>query len=198
MSAQEASTTPVAETIRDELDTGHEYDGIREHDNRLPNWWLATLLITIVFGYGYWFYYHMLDGTPDQMALYEAEVNRAAELAAQRAQERGELTDDAFLAMAQLPGDVSSGNATYSQFCASCHGDKGQGLIGPNLTDEYWVHGSRPTEIFDVVANGAVAKGMPAWEGVLGRQKVEQVVAYLLTIKGTKVPGKEPEGDPEG
>lgn len=210
MSAQEARTNPDSQTAHggqtqestthlDELDTGHEYDGIREHDNRLPNWWLATLIISIIFGYGYWVYYHMLDGTPDQLAMYQAEMDQAEALAAERAKGRGDLTDEAFVAMSQLPGNVSGGSTSYGQFCASCHGDKGQGLIGPNLTDTYWIHGGRPSEIFSVIANGATAKGMPAWEGVLGREKVEQVVAYLLTIKGTEVSGgKAPEGNPEG
>lgn len=176
-------------------DTGHDYDGIREYDNRLPNWWLATLLLSVVFGYGYWTYYHVFTETPDQYALYEAEVARAAEVSAARAREKGALTDDALLAMTQVAATVEAGKATYAQMCASCHGIDGQGLVGPNLTDAYWLHGAEPTSIHKAVAEGITSKGMPAWGSVLGAAKVEQVVAYLLTIKGTNVAGKEPQGE---
>lgn len=195
MSEPVASREKNAPVEEEGPDTGHDYDGIREHDNRLPNWWLATLFITIVFGYGYWVYYHVLDGTPDQLAVYEAEMERAAVLAAERARERGVLDDDAFVALAADEAKVGAGKATYQQSCASCHGADGQGLIGPNLTDAYWIHGSNPTDIYQVVAEGAPAKGMPGWEQMLGRDKVESVVAYLLTIKGTEIAGKAPEGD---
>lgn len=201
MSAQEATVlqenppSPQQLEELDELDTGHDYDGIREHDNRLPNWWLAVLFITIIFGYGYWVYYEMLDG-PDQWATYDAKMSEMAELAAQRAKERGALTDDALIALSEDSAKVSSGSSAYDQFCLACHGAQGEGSIGPNLTDKYWLHGSSPTDIYSVVASGVPAKGMPAWEGVLGPERTEEVVAFLLTLKGKNLEGRPPEGEP--
>lgn len=186
------STTPVSVG-----DTGHDYDGIREHDNRLPNWWLATLFATVIFGYGYWFYYHVLDG-PDQQAEYASEMAQAEAAAQAYREQAGAPDDDTIAALATEPSTVEAGAATFKQFCAACHGVQGEGAIGPNLTDAFFLHGARPGQILEVVDRGATAKGMPAWGPVLGREKLNHVVAYVLSIKGTNRPGKEPQGEPGG
>jgi cytochrome c oxidase cbb3-type subunit III len=175
-------------------DTGHDYDGIREFDNRLPNWWLATLILTVIFGYGYWFYYHVLEG-PSTLDEYRAELSKAAEEQVAFAKARGGVTDDTLRAMAEVTATLQLGEATYKQMCASCHGAEGQGLVGPNLTDPYFLHGSKPTQIHAVVKDGVAAKGMPAWGPVLGAEKVESVTAYLLTLMGKNVAGREPQGE---
>jgi cytochrome c oxidase cbb3-type subunit 3 len=190
-----SDSTHTPATPGDAPDTGHDYDGIRELDNRLPNWWLVTLFATIVFAAGYWIRYEMFEGAPRQLDEFRAEMDAAAAEAAKRALARGGVNDEALQAMAQVAATLESGHATYTQFCIACHGDKGQGLVGPNLTDAYWLHGSKPTEILATVGAGIAAKGMPAWAPVLGPSKVEQVVAYLLSIRNTNVPGKEPQGD---
>lgn len=179
---------------KDPVDTGHEYDGIREHDNVLPNWWLATLFITIVFGFGYWAYYHTLKAGLLPGGEYAAEIDAAANAAREAAKSRGAVTDDLLVQLAQAPGSVTAGAATFKTTCASCHGADGQGLIGPNLTDKAWIHGSKPTQILATITNGVAAKGMPAWEPVLGPDRVQEVAAYILTIRGKNVPGKAPEG----
>lgn len=181
--------------IPNDPDTGHEYDGIREFDNHLPNWWLITLFVTVFFGYGYWFYYHELNG-PGSRAEYALEVEEANAAALARAKERGGVTDEALVAMTGVAMQVAAGQATFKQMCASCHGDNAQGLVGPNLTDKFWLHGARPTQILQTVSAGITQKGMPAWGQVLGTEKVESVVAYVLTIKNKNVPGKEPQGEP--
>jgi len=179
-----------------DLDTGHDYDGIREFDNRLPNWWLATLFLTIFFGAGYWLYYHTLGVGPDSWTAYHAEMAEAAALAAERAKARGEVTDEVLAALAADPVQVEKGKAVFGQYCAACHGPEGGGLIGPNLTDAYWINGTgKPLEIRGIVANGVPAKGMPAWEQMLGAEKVEQVTAFVYSVRGKNLPGKEPQGD---
>jgi len=178
-------------------DTGHDYDGIREHDNVLPNWWLATLFISLIFGLGYWIYYHVMNAGQLPADEYAAELDNAAKAARAAAAQRGELNDAQLLQMAGAPGTVASGKQTFSQSCASCHGAQGEGLIGPNLTDTAWLHGGRPTQILKTVAGGVAAKGMPAWEPVLGAARVEEAVAYVLTLKGKNLPGKAPEGTVE-
>lgn len=176
-------------------DTGHEYDGIRELDNNLPNWWLATLFVTIVFGFGYWMYYHAFDRTPGQMDEYRAELEAARVAQEAFAKTRGAPTDEMLAGFVHDTVKVEDGKAAFAQFCASCHAAQGQGLIGPNLTDAYWLHGAKPTEVLKTVGAGVPSKGMPAWEPVLGAVRTEHVVAYLLTIANTNVTGKEPQGE---
>ena len=179
-----------------DTDTGHDYDGIREFDNRLPNWWLATLFLSIFFAAGYWLYYHTLSVGPDTWSAYHQEMAEAAAFAAEKAKERGEVTDEVLAALAADPAQVEAGKAVYGQYCAACHGPDGGGTIGPNLPDAYWLNGTgKPLEIRRIVATGVPAKGMPAWEQMLGAEKVEQVTAFVYSVKGKNVPGKEPQGE---
>jgi len=185
----EPRSAPPAAPV-DPTDTGHDYDGIRELDNRLPNWWLATLFATVVFGYGYWFYYHVLD-RPGLVATLAAE-----EAAIARAQADSKpATDEMLIALSKDPETVGQGQALFKQQCVACHGDGGEGKIGPNLTDASWLHGGRPSQIHATVSSGVTAKGMPAWGPVLGAAKVRALAAYLETIKGANLPGKAPEGE---
>lgn len=191
----------MVDTAKDQVaaetpDTGHDYDGIREYDNRLPNWWLWTLIVTVVFGYGYWMYFHTFDSGMSSREAYLAEMAEAEAAAAARAAARGALTDEALLAFALDDAKVGDGKAVFAQYCVACHGPEAAGLIGPNLTDNHWINGGgKPTAILQVVTTGVAAKGMPAWGPLLGPDKVEQVVAYVLTLKGKNVAGKAPEGE---
>jgi len=171
-------------------DKGHDFDGIRELDNRLPNWWLATLFGTIVFGYGYWLYYHVLEG-PSVWAQYQAEEEAAKKKAAAVA---ANVTDDTLLKLSKDDKVLAQAKTIFTQTCAACHGNDGEGKIGPNLTDGAWLHGSKPTEIYKTISTGVAAKGMPAWEPVLGPEKVRWLAAYIETMKGKNLPGKAPEG----
>lgn len=185
----------TGEPLATEPDMGHEYDGIRELDNRLSNWWLAIFYLSIVFSFGYWAYYHVLDAGPLQMEAYEQEMARAEAAAAARAADREALTDELLVSWSEDGAKVGAGQATYTQFCAACHGPGGEGGIGPNLTDAYWLHGGAPLEIMKVISEGVATAGMPAWKGVLGDQKMEEVTAYVLTLRGKNLPGKEPQGE---
>jgi cytochrome c oxidase cbb3-type subunit 3 len=185
-----STSTDTKGTTRETPDMGHEYDGIRELDNRLPNWWLAILFGTVVFGYGYWMYYHVLEG-PSMMATYQAEEEAAKKkLAAQAAT----ITDEAVVKLSKDEKVITQAKTIFAQTCAACHGNDGEGKIGPNLTDGAWLHGSKPTEIYKTISSGVAAKGMPAWEPVLGAEKVRMLTAYIETLKGKNLPGKGPEG----
>ncbi|HWV37375.1 MAG TPA: cbb3-type cytochrome c oxidase N-terminal domain-containing protein [Vulgatibacter sp.] len=177
-------------------DTGHNYDGIREYDNRLPNWWLATLYLTIIFAFGYWAYYHVLSMGPLQHEAYLAEMEEAARAAEAHAASRGAATDESLAAMISDAAAMDEARATFGQYCAACHAANGEGSIGPNLTDAYSIHGHRPTEILKVIGEGVPAKGMPAWGDVLGTRKVEQLAAFVASLEGKNLPGKAPEGEP--
>ena len=172
----------------------HEYDGIREYDNKLPNWWLLTLWGAILFGFGYWFYFHAFPKGPTQLTEYQAELDEAAAAAAARGS--AGVSDEALAALASDPAAKEKAGVLYSQYCASCHGPEGQGVIGPNLTDKFWLNGhGKPTEIAQVIDAGVAAKGMPAWGPTLGQEKVQLLAAFVVSKKGMNVPGKPPQGE---
>jgi cytochrome c oxidase cbb3-type subunit 3 len=173
----------------------HDYDGIQEYDNHLPNWWLMTLYGAIVFSLFYWLYYQSYAIGKSQEQIWRSEM--AAQAAAELARLGDEVTDESLLLMSQVPARVVSGREVWAQ-CTQCHLADGSGSIGPNLTDELWLHGGKPTDIFNTVMNGVPAKGMQAWKEVIGPSRVRDVVAYVLAeVKGKKRSGKAPEGQPE-
>lgn len=178
-------------SIKD-VETNHDYDGIREFDNPLPRWWLLTFYGAVVFSVGYWFYYHTLAVGELPMVSYQNEIEAADKLEAAR--EQNSLSEDQLVALARDRDLVQRGAAVFKQNCVACHGERGQGVIGPNLTDAYWLHGSKGKEIFKVVSNGILEKGMPSWRPVLGASKVKEATAYVLSLKGRNEPGKPPQG----
>ena len=171
--------------------TVHEYDGILEHDNHLPNWWLMTLFGAIVFSVGYWFYYQTFQVEPGLHGTYvkEWEAHEKARIAKEAAQP----IDDALFATRSQDADaVARGKTTFSTTCAACHGQNAEGLVGPNLTDGYWIHGGKGVDLYKTVSEGVLAKGMPAWKATLGDGATKDVVAYVLTLKGKNLPGPRP------
>jgi cytochrome c oxidase cbb3-type subunit 3 len=168
----------------------HEYDGILEADNRLPTWWLLTFYLAIVFSAGYWMYYEAFQTGAGPLKLYYAEKAAVAE------KNGVDPTDAELLALSTGP-TLDLGRQVFVTNCVACHAAKGQGKIGPNLTDAAWLHGGAPLDIFKTVRDGVPAKGMPAWGATLGRSSVTQVVAFVLTLRGTNVPGKAAEGQLE-
>jgi cytochrome c oxidase cbb3-type subunit 3 len=170
----------------------HVYDDIIEEDNRLPNWWLAILFGAIVFAFGYWFIYEVTAAAPGPLASFKAEV---AEAAKKRA-EAGPVTNESLLVLARDAKTVADGKALFVSTCAPCHGPLAQGLVGPNLTDKFWLHGGAPVEIHRSITTGFPEKGMRPWGQVLGAGRVRQVAAFVLSIRNTNVPGRPPQGTP--
>lgn len=170
----------------------HVYDDIEEEDNHLPNWWLAILYITIVFSFGYWFVYHTTELRPHPRQVYE---QRVAELIEARIK-ANPASPEAILALVGDAEAMKAGEQTYMTTCAACHGLQGEGLIGPNLTDRYWIHGNKPEDMLTAVTNGFPDKGMPAWGPILGPERSLKAAAYVLTLKGKNLPGKAPQGEP--
>jgi cytochrome c oxidase cbb3-type subunit III len=174
-------------------DMGHDYDGIREYDNKLPNWWLATFYGAIVFAVIYWLVFHTLEIRQMPIDDYNSEMQKAAEVQLARMSEGG-LTNESLELMTTISERVETGRALYAQYCTVCHLEKGQGTVGPNLTDQYWVNGGMPLDIHRTVTEGVPQKGMAAWGRQLGPRRVDAVVAYILTLRNTNIPGKAPEG----
>lgn len=173
----------------------HDYDGIRELDHPLPSWWLNLFYVTIVFAVLYAGYYMTGVGPTlrQELTVQMQEVEKARANAPQPV-DQGEAV---FAAVASDPEKLKLGSAVYSGKCAACHGDKGQGLIGPNLTDDYWVHGKgKPNDILKTVAEGVAEKGMPPWGTILKSEELVLVVAYIKSVRGSNPAGaKEPQGE---
>lgn len=180
---------------RDEM-LDHEFDGIREYDNPPPPWIMWILYGSLAFAVVYWMVFHTFRVAAFPTAEYDHEMARAAEMQLAR-MSSSELTDDALALMSTIPNHVAEGRQIYDQFCVACHMPDGQGSVGPNLTDAYWLHGGRPLQILKTVTDGVPDKGMVAWGAQLGPSRVQKVTAYLLTIKGKNVPGKAPQGTME-
>ncbi len=176
---------------------GHNFDGIQEYDNPMPGWWVFTFWITVVFSVVYVgaISYGWIPSYEDDLASGQAEIKNL-QRAAEAMKPKVVMTDEVLLAAAKDDKDLAAGKEVYTAKCAPCHGPEGQGLIGPNLTDNAWKNGGKPTEIYDVVENGRASKGMPAWGPAVGDDGVRQLVAYIISIKGTNPANpKAPEGD---
>ncbi len=169
----------------------HDYDGIKEYDNPLPGWWVWLFWATIVFSIGYFAFYELGPG-PTIIAQYDEEVRVAAQQEAAKRGAAGVVTEAALKA---LQGDkplMAKAQTAFVARCAACHGAQGQGLIGPNLTDEYWIHGGKLTEILNTITNGVPDKGMVPWKGTLDPAELRMMAAYVGTLQGTNPPNAKP------
>ncbi len=185
--------TVVTGKAKDEIHSHHDFDGIQEYDNDLPPWWKALFYVSIVFAIGYMLHYHVFKTGPLQIEEYETEMEQAAILAAATADDPNAPTNFEVITDAAA---LESGKALYNTNCAACHGAEGQGTVGPNLTDEYWLHGGDVNDIFKTIKYGVPAKGMVPWQGKLTKDQMLEVSSYILSIQGTNPPNaKEPQGE---
>lgn len=175
----------------------HNYDGIRELDNHLPPWWTYLFYVTIVFGFFYVMAYHFTDTLPLQEEEYEIEMAEAAAMAqARMAAAPEDAFDEADLVLTDDPDILASGAKIFNQQCAVCHKTDGGGSIGPNLTDDYWLHGGDIQSVYSVIKNGVVEKGMISWSAMLSPSQMRDVSNYVKSLKGTNPPGaKAPQGE---
>lgn len=179
---------------RDEL-LNSNYDGIQEYDNDLPKWWLMLFYITIAFAIVYFGYYELGPGLGSEARLSQA----MSEIDAQRALNKpaGGPDSATLLALVSDSARVASGKAVYDAKCLACHGPQGQGLVGPNLTDEFWIHGGKIVDVQRTIREGVLDKGMLAWKGVLTDPEIDDVTAFVRSIRGTSPPNpKAPQGEP--
>ncbi len=171
----------------------HDYDGIQEFDNQLPRWWVWLFYITIIFAAVYMVYYHVTRTGDLSAAEYDREMKAGAAL---KAAAMGNF--ESSLASLKPATDavlLEGGRQTYAKFCAPCHRVDGGGLVGPNLTDDYWIHGSNYVDTVKVIWDGVPAKGMITWKTVLKPGEIQAVASYIYTLRGAKLqsPGKVPE-----
>ncbi len=172
----------------------HEYDGIQEYDNPLPMWWKAIFWASIVFMPLYVLFFHFGPGLlPNDRfdvtmaAFYERQAQELAAL--------GKVTDSTLDTVRQNPAMLANAEKVFAARCASCHGFFGEGNIGPNLTDEYWIHGGRLTEIYHTIMEGVPEKGMVSWKTQLPPADLMALAAYVGTRQGANPPNaKAAEG----
>lgn len=180
------------------IDTGHSYDGIRELDNITPPWFKFGFLLSIIFAIAYLYVYHVSHSAPSQIEEYNAEMEKAEIDKSNLLATQGSAVDENTVVM--LAGaDLLKGKEAFGAFCSSCHGPNGasmKGGVGPNLTDDYWIHGGDLKSIFKSIKYGWKEKGMIAWENQFSPTQIAQITSYIKSIKGTNPPGgKEPQGD---
>jgi cytochrome c oxidase cbb3-type subunit 3 len=178
---------------QDPLLLDHEVDGIRELDNNLPRWWVWLFYGCIVFSGIYMAYYHVLGNGQMMETEYQREMKTGA-VVKTAAMSRFESGIPALEPSAD-PAILASGQQTFATLCAPCHRADGGGLVGPNLTDDYWIHGSKFGEKVTVIWNGVPAKGMVTWKNSLRPDQIYAVASYIHTLQGAKLekPGKLPE-----
>ena len=174
----------------DPLLLDHEYDGIRELDNRLPRWWVWLFYITIVFAVVYMGYYHVFKLGELSAAEY-ARDNAAGQALKNASQARFEASLES-LQPSTDTAIVGRGNTVYLTYCAPCHRPDAGGLVGPNLCDDYWIHGPKFSDNLKVIINGVPDKGMLTWKGVLQPSEIYAVASYIYTLRGTKPPNPKP------
>lgn len=182
------------ETMTDPL-TNHTYDGIQEYDNPLPGWWKWMFIGSIVFSIFYAMFFHM--GAPGRSMLDQYDVAFAANTRLQFS-EIGDLepTRETLLSYMQEDRWLRVGQVVYKTNCITCHGRNGEGVVGPNLTDEFYKHVKNVEDIAKVINEGAANGAMPAWANRLHQNEIVLVSCYIASLRGENVEGgKGPEGN---
>lgn len=177
----------------------HQFDGISELDNPTPAWFMWLFYSTIAFAFIYMVYFHVLGYGLMQEEEYEIEMVAAqAERKIFLASSSNNI-DESSVKVSTDAETMNAGKSVFAANCVACHGDKGQGSVGPNLTDEYWLHGGTVGSLFKTIKYGVPEKGMISWEKMLTPKQISDVSNYILSLKGTNPPnGKAPQGDKEG
>jgi cytochrome c oxidase cbb3-type subunit 3 len=182
---------PPTETA---ADVGHIYDDIRELDNRIPPWFNYLFGATVIFAFVYLIDYHVMGISKLSADEYMEEVTAANLQKKIMLASGGTINENALVALKDEPS-LKEGAEIFQKFCISCHGPQGGGLVGPNLTDDFWIHGGGITNVYTTIKKGVPAKGMISWELVFSQKQIQNIGSYVLSLKGTNPPGgKAPEG----
>jgi cytochrome c oxidase cbb3-type subunit 3 len=188
------SLRPLAE--EKELLIEHAYDGIQELDNPIPAWFMYLFYATIIFAVGYLLNYQVFHTGQNQYEEYQTEM-AAADLAHKLylSKAANQVDENTVKLLVHDPVVIAAGKAVFTQNCVPCHGDHAQGVVGPNLTDDYWLHGGKIGDLFKTVKYGVLTKGMPIWEKVLSPGQIADVVNYVKSLHGSNPPNpKAPQG----
>jgi cytochrome c oxidase cbb3-type subunit III len=189
----------VAVANESEIELNHSYDGIKELDNHLPPWWKYLFYGTIGWAVVYIVVFHIANTLPLQTDEYQQELaiaeDQAQRFKASQPQEEIDVDKLSYTADVKL---IEQGKAVFmDNNCGACHrNDAGGNTIGPNLTDNYWLHGGTIQQVFSTVKNGVIDKGMPAWGKSLTPQKVRDVTFFIMSLQGSNpANAKAPQGE---
>ncbi|MBC7915079.1 MAG: c-type cytochrome [Pyrinomonadaceae bacterium] len=187
---------PIAE--EKDIMLEHEFDGIAELDNPTPAWFMWLFYSTIVIAIAYMLTYHVFDWGKLQDEEYTVEVEEAELAKKAYLAKSANIIDENTVKESSDAAVLSTGLIIYNANCVACHGDKGQGAVGPNLTDAYWLHGGKINDIFKTIKYGVPEKGMIAWGKSLNPKQISEVSNFIKSLKGTNPAGaKEAQGNKE-
>lgn len=178
---------------KDPLLLDHDADGIQELDNNLPRWWVWLFYLTIAFAFVYLGYYHVAGSGDLQIAAYRKEMDRGNAIK-DAAQARFESSLGS-LEPSKDPAVLARGGQVYQTYCAPCHRADGGGQVGPNLCDDYWIHGGNYGDNLRIIITGVPEKGMLTWKGVLTPSDIQAVSSYIYTLRGTSPPNPKMRED---
>jgi cytochrome c oxidase cbb3-type subunit III len=174
----------------------HNYDGIRELDNDLPPWWKYGFYLTVCIAIAYLFNYHVIGGGLLQVAEYNKSIQMAALAKEEYQKMNANNVNESSVTMLTDKAEIAKGESIFKENCFACHGKLGEGGVGPNLTDEYWLHGGSIKDIFKSIKYGWPDKGMKSWEADFSPVQIHEISSYIKTLKGTSpVNAKAPQGD---
>ena len=180
--------------IEKDIMLDHDYDNIRELDNKIPPWFNYLFYGSVIFGIFYMINYHILTSGDIQATEYKEEV-KFAEMQRVELVKSGALLDENTLTTLTEPAVLNSGKEIFVKNCVVCHAEKGGGLVGPNLTDDYWIHGGGIKNVYATIKNGVPSKGMITWKTQLNPRQIQEVASFVLSLRGTNPPNpKAPEG----
>ena len=173
----------------------HNYDGIQELDNALPPWWKYGFIVTIFFAVIYLLNFHVLGNGKNPTEEYLAEMSKAKIDKEEFEAQNKDKIDDNNVPLADATG-INNGREFYTANCVACHGPKGEGGAGPNLTDDYWLHKGSLNDVYNTIKKGYPDKGMQSWAVKFNPKEISQIASFITTLKGTHPAGaKAPQGD---
>jgi cytochrome c oxidase cbb3-type subunit III len=180
----------------EETDTGHDYDGIRELDNRLPPWWLYGFYICVIFAGIYLYRFHVSHSAPSTQEEYQIAMAQADAEKEEYLKSAANKVDENSVALITDAAALAEGKKLFATNCSPCHGANAQGVVGPNLTDDYWLHGGGIKSVFKTIKYGVQEKGMKSWKDDFSPVQIAELASFIKSLHGSKPAGaKEPQGD---
>jgi cytochrome c oxidase cbb3-type subunit 3 len=181
-----------------EEDMGHDFDGIHELNNPTPPWWKWGFIFTVCFGIVYFWRTEISHSAPSQLEELAAAESKAAIEKQEYLKKAANNIDENNVTLLTDPNDISAGQKVFIANCAPCHGPQGQGVVGPNLTDDYWLHGGKVNEVFKTIKYGVPDKGMKSWQEDFSPRQLAQLASFIKSIHGSNPPNaKEAQGQKE-
>lgn len=188
-------TDAVPIELEEDIMLDHDYDGIKELDNHLPPWWKWMFYASIVYAFVYFGYFQVWKIGPDQYEKYDKKIALLEIQKAEFLASAANSVDESTVVLISDAGRISNGKSLFKANCVACHGELGEGKIGPNLTDDYWIHGGDIKDIFKTIKYGVPNKMIP-WQDQLLPSEISEIASFVVSLNGTNPPNAmEPQGD---